>query len=59
MAEAQMWQLYQFHGHRVRVIQQWTDPYGVSFVRIETDDGAMAEGMAEDVFLKDAERIAE
>jgi len=58
---AEMWQLYEFRGHRVRVIQQWRDPFGVRHVRIETaaDEDAMAEGMAEDIFMKDAVRIAE
>lgn len=59
MAAAEMWQLYTFRGYRVRVIQQWTDPFGVVFVRIETEDGAMAEGMTEAVFMMDAVRIAE
>jgi hypothetical protein len=60
-ATAEMWQLYQFRGHRVRVIQQWRDPFGVSHVRIETsdDDGAMAEGMPESVFMQEAVHIAE
>ncbi len=50
---AEMWKLYDFQGHRVRVSQQWSDPYGVPFVRIETadDDSAMAEGMRESDFL--------
>jgi hypothetical protein len=58
---AEMWQLYQFRGYKVRVIQQWRDPFGVSHVRIETadDDGAMAEGMPEQVFLQEAERVVE
>ncbi len=50
---AEMWKLYDFQGHRVRVSQQWRDPYGVPFVRIETDDddSAVAEGMRESDFL--------
>jgi len=61
MAPAEMWQLYEFRGYRVRVIQQWRDPFGVSHVRIETatDEDAIAEGMPEDVFMKDAVRISE
>jgi len=60
-AEAEMWEVYRFHGYRVRVIQKWRDPYGVPHVRIETvdDDGAMAEGMPEAVFLKNAARSAD
>jgi hypothetical protein len=60
-APAEMWQLYEFRGYRVRVIQQWRDPFGVSHVRIETasDEGVIAEGMPEDVFMKDAVRIPE
>jgi hypothetical protein len=60
-APAEMWQLYEFRGHRVRVVQQWRDPFGVAHVRIETvaDEGAIAEGMPEDVFMKDAVRIPE
>ena len=56
-----MWKLYRFRGYRVRVIQQWRDPFGVPFVRIETadDDGAIAEGMSEAVFLQDAVSIEE
>jgi hypothetical protein len=56
-----MWQLYEFRGYRVRVVQQWRDPFGVSHVRIETaaDEDAMAEGMPEDIFMKDAVRIPE
>jgi hypothetical protein len=59
--QAEMWQLYEFRGYRVRVIQQWRDPFGVSHVRIETADGedAIAEGMPEAVFLRDAVRIEE
>ena len=43
--KAEMWKLSRFRGYRVRVIQQWRDPFGVPFVRIETadDDGAIAE----------------
>lgn len=59
--KAEMWKLYRFRGYRVRVIQQWRDPFGVPFVRIETadDDGAIAEGMSEAVFLQDAVSIEE
>jgi hypothetical protein len=59
--QAEMWQLYEFRGYRVRVIQQWRDPFGVSHVRIETaaDEGAIAEGMPEDIFMKNAVRIPE
>jgi hypothetical protein len=51
-----MWKLYEFRGYRVRVIQQWQDPFGVKFVRIETvdDGGAIADGMPESVFMKEA-----
>ncbi len=58
---AEMWRLYAFRGYKVRVVQQWRDPFGVSHVRIETadDDGAMAEGMPEAVFMKDASPLAE
>jgi hypothetical protein len=59
--QAEMWQLYEFRGYRVRVIQQWRDPFGVSHVRIETaaDEGAIAEGMPEAMFLQDAVRVEE
>jgi hypothetical protein len=58
--KAEMWKLYEFHGHRVRVIQQWRDPYGVSFVRIESiDDEAMADGMREADFLSVARPLQE
>ena len=59
--KAEMWKLYDFRGYRVRVIQQWRDPYGVAFVRIETadDDGAVAEGMSEATFLSGATPISE
>ncbi|MDH2346147.1 MULTISPECIES: hypothetical protein [unclassified Bradyrhizobium] len=50
--KAEMWKLYDFRGHRVRVIQQWQDPFGVPFVRIESiDDAAIADGMREAEFL--------
>ncbi|MGX9425346.1 MULTISPECIES: hypothetical protein [Bradyrhizobium] len=50
--KAEMWKLYEFHGHRVQVVQQWRDPYGVWFVRIEgIDDETMADGMREVDFL--------
>ena len=60
MTRAEMWKLYDFRGHRVRVSQQWHDPYGVPFVRIETtdDDDAMAEGMPEADFLSFATSIS-
>jgi hypothetical protein len=56
-----MWKLYDFRGYRVRVIQQWRDPYGIPHVRIETtdDDGAIAEGMPETSFLRFATPIYE
>lgn len=59
--QAEMWQLYAFRGYKVRVIQQWRDPFGVSHVRIETvdDGGAIAEGMPEAVFMQDAAPIAD
>lgn len=59
--KVEMWKLYEFRGYRVRVIQQWRDPFGVPFVRIETvdDGGAMAEGMTETAFLQDAALINE
>lgn len=60
-SRAEMWKLYQFRGYRVRVVQQWRDPFGIPFVRIETadDGGAIAEGMAEAAFLQDAAPIDE
>lgn len=59
--KAEMWKLYDFRGFRVRVIQQWRDPYGVAYVRIETadDDGAIADGMPEAVFLSSATPVLE
>lgn len=61
MTAAEMWKLYEFRGHRVRVVQQWRDPFGVGHVRIETadDDGAMAEGMPENVFMQEAVALSE
>lgn len=57
---AEMWHLYEFRGHRVRVIQQWRDPFGVIHVRIEADDdAAMAEGMPEAMFMRDAVLLEE
>ena len=57
-SKAEMWKLYEFHGHRVRVIQQWRDPFGVSFVRIESiDDPDIADGMREAEFVSVAKPI--
>jgi hypothetical protein len=54
--EAEIWKIYRFRGYRVMVIQQWRDPFGRKMVRIETTDDAeaRAEGMFEDVFMREA-----
>lgn len=56
MAQAEMWGVYEYRGHRVRVIQLWSDPFGVRMVRIEmeAEDDDRAEGMSEEAFLGDA-----
>ncbi|MCQ4159894.1 hypothetical protein NON00_08125 [Roseomonas sp. GC11] len=56
MAQAEMWGTYLFRGLRVRVIQQWSDPFGVRMVRIEMAAGEddRAEGMPEEAFLREA-----
>jgi len=55
---AQMWATYDFRGFRVMVIQQWQDPFGRPMVRIQTLDETMAEGMPEELFLKDAKVVS-
>jgi len=57
MADAEMWRVYRYLGHRVMVIQQWADPFGRRMVRIESvdDGGAHATGLFEIDFLRDAE----
>jgi hypothetical protein len=56
MAKAEMWGIYTFRGRRVRVIQQWADPYGRRMVRVEmaAEGDDRAEGMMEEDFLREA-----
>jgi hypothetical protein len=56
MTTAEMWGVYLFRDLRVRVVQQWSDPFGTRMVRIEAAAGGddRAEGMTEARFLGDA-----
>jgi hypothetical protein len=50
-----MWRQFTWRGHRVEVIQQWTDPLGRPMLRfVATDDETMAAGMPVDEFLAEA-----
>jgi hypothetical protein len=51
-----MWRTYRYLGHRVRVIQQWADPFGRKMVRIESidDGGQHATGLFEQDFMQAA-----
>jgi hypothetical protein len=55
-ASAQMWDVYQYQGHRVTVIQQWQDPFGRSMVRVQIvgADEDLAAGMPEADFMREA-----
>ena len=50
-----MWQRFEWRGHQVMVIQEWTDPFGRPMLRFaDPDDEAMAAGMPADEFLAEA-----
>ena len=51
-----MWETYEFRGHRVVVIQQWTDPYGQRMIRVRLAEAGEddAVGLSEERFLQDA-----
>ena len=55
MTETLMWQRFTWRGHLVVVIQQWTDPFGRSMLRVaDPEDEDMAEGMPVRQFLAEA-----
>ena len=55
MSDTLMWQRFTWRGHRVMVIQQWTDPYGTPMLRVaDPENEDMAAGMPVDQFLTEA-----
>jgi hypothetical protein len=57
MTGAVMWQRYLFRGHKVIVVQKWTDPFGrrmVSIAPTAPDQEDVTAGMTEAEFLAEA-----
>lgn len=59
--ETAMWQVYDFAGHEVTIIQQWVDPFGVAMLRfgLVSDGDVQAAGMSEAEFLSQARLLRE
>lgn len=50
-----MWKSFSYKDFKVRVIQQWVDPFGKRMVRVaDVDDAERATGMSEAEFLSEA-----
>ncbi len=59
--ETRMWQVHDWQGAEVTVIQQWHDPFGTAMVRIGIARGGevAAMGLPEAEFLRDARLLRE
>lgn len=59
--ETAMWQVYDFAGHEVTIIQQWVDPFGVAMLRfgLVEDGDVQAAGMTEAEFLAQSSLLRE
>ena len=55
-----MWRCFSWRGHKVMVIQQWTDPYGRAMLRFaDPNDEDMAAGMPVAEFMAEATPLAD